>query len=77
MIERADASRPSRCRERISMRVAVGADGEHEARAEGMGRAQQIAEIDGLGDALDADGEIAARGGRLGISRACHATSGG
>ena len=38
----------------------VGADGEHEARPERMGRAQQIAEIDGLGDALDADGEIAA-----------------
>ena len=29
-----------------------------------MRRAQQIAEIDGLGDSLDADGEIAARGGK-------------
>ena len=38
----------------------VGTDGEHETRPEGMGRAQQIAEIDGLGDALDTDGEIAA-----------------
>jgi hypothetical protein len=42
----------------------VRAQGEHEARAEGVRRAQQIAEIDGLGDALDADGEIAARGGK-------------
>ena len=45
-------------------RLLIGADCEHEARAEGMGRAQHIAEIDGLGDALDADGEIAAGGRR-------------
>ena len=43
----------------------IGADGEHEARAEGMGRAQEIAEIDSLRSALDADGEIAAGFSRL------------
>ena len=43
----------------------IGADGEHEARAEGMGRAEQIAEIDGLRAALDADGEITACGSWL------------
>jgi hypothetical protein len=43
----------------------IGADGEHEARAEGMGRAEQFAEIDGLRSAFDADGEIAAGGSRL------------
>ena len=43
----------------------IGADGEHEARAEGMGRAQEIAEIDGFRSALDADGEIAAGCSRL------------
>jgi len=43
----------------------IGTDGEHEARAEGMGRAQEIAEIDGLRSALDADGEIAAGSSRL------------
>ena len=42
----------------------VGADGEDEARAEGMRRAQKVAEIDGLRDALDADGEIAAGSGK-------------
>lgn len=30
-------------------------------RAEGVGRAQQIAEIDGFGNALNANGEIPAR----------------
>jgi len=38
----------------------IGADGKHEARAEGMGRAQQIAEIDGFGDALHTNGKISA-----------------
>ena len=35
----------------------IGADGEGEACAEGVGRAKQIAEIDGLRGSLDADGE--------------------
>lgn len=39
----------------------IGADGEGEACAEGVGRAKQIAEIDGLRGALDADGEKTAR----------------
>jgi len=43
----------------------IGADGEHEARTEGVGRAQEIAEIDGLRSALDANGEIAASSSRL------------
>src|ERR1700694_4927270 len=38
-----------------------GAEGKDEARPERMRRAHEIAEIDGLGDAFDADGEIAAR----------------
>ena len=38
----------------------IGADSEHEARAEGVRRAQEIAEIDGLRSTFDADGEIAA-----------------
>ncbi|MGA7457238.1 MAG: hypothetical protein WBW51_07965 [Methyloceanibacter sp.] len=42
----------------------VGADGEDEARAEGMRRPQEIAQIDGLRDALDADGKIAAGGAK-------------
>jgi hypothetical protein len=42
-------------------RLFVGGDREHETCAEGMRRSEQIAEIDGLGDAFDADGEIAAR----------------
>ena len=75
MIEREGGSRPSRCRGGSRMRGLVGADGEHEARAEGMRRAQQIAEIDGLGDALDADGEIAARGAEVGFSQVLSATS--
>jgi hypothetical protein len=37
-------------------------DGEGEACAEGVGRAKQIAEINGLRGALDADGEKAAHG---------------
>ena len=44
-----------------------GPDREHEARAKGVRRAQEIAEIDGLRDALDADGEIAAGSCRLGF----------
>ena len=51
--------------------LVVGADGEDEARAEGVRRAQQIAEIDGLGDALHADGEIAARYGERGFHQSC------
>ena len=43
----------------------VGPDGEHEARAEGVRRAQEIAEVDGLRPAFDADGEIAAGGSSL------------
>ena len=43
----------------------IGADSEHEARAEGVRRAQEIAEIDGLRSALDANGEIAASSSRL------------
>jgi hypothetical protein len=39
----------------------VGANGKDEARPERMRRAHEIAEIDGLGDALDANGEIATR----------------
>jgi hypothetical protein len=35
----------------------VGADSEGEACAEGVGRAKQIAEIDGFRCALDTDGE--------------------
>jgi hypothetical protein len=38
----------------------IGADGKDEVRPEGVGRAQEIAEVDGLGDAFDADGEITA-----------------
>ncbi len=45
-------------------RPLIGADGKDEVRPEGVGRAQEIAEIDGLGDALDADGEIAAGSGK-------------
>ena len=39
----------------------IGADGEGEACAEGVGRAKQIAEIDSLRGSVDADGEKAAR----------------
>ena len=45
-------------------RPVVSTDGKNEARPEGVGRPQQIAEIHGLGDALDADGEIPARRGK-------------
>src|SRR5262249_37494481 len=61
MIER-DVRRCLRCVRPRLERFRVGADGEYEARTEGVGGAQQIDEIDGLGDALDADGEITARG---------------
>jgi hypothetical protein len=44
--------------------VEAGADGEAEARAEGMGGAQQGAEIGGFRDALGADAEIAAGPGK-------------
>jgi hypothetical protein len=42
----------------------IGADGKHEARTEGMRRAEQIAEIDGLGDSLHANCEISAVSGQ-------------
>jgi len=41
-------------------RPLIGANREHKARPKGMGRTQQIAEIDGFGDSLHAYGEIAA-----------------
>ena len=49
----------------------VGADGEHEARPKGMGRTQQIAEIDGLGDAFHANAEIAADSREQGFHDSC------
>ena len=49
----------------------VGADGEHEARPKGMCRTQQIAEIEGLGDALHADAEIAAGRREQGFHDSC------
>jgi hypothetical protein len=45
----------------VHQRPIVGADGEDKARPESMRRAHEIAEIDGLGDAFDTDGEVAAR----------------
>jgi hypothetical protein len=54
----------------------VGADGEDEACAEGVRRAQEIAEIDGLRNALNADGEIP-RAVAGWASRVVYAISGG